>query len=159
MQEALKLSSDTDMHDWFLERDAKMPQVILNDKLMTDALLGTLPIKTEHSYSLNSDGDSIPDSPISLQNKMEGKSIIPKHTYQCVRWKKCNTQIFFEVIIIYFYALISLSPKLLSLIEQVSCLSQIYIIYVCIYMYYLFLFAIFKISFAIFNNAIISIND
>lgn len=73
MQEALKLSSDADMHDWFLERDVKMPQVILNDKLMTDALLGTLPIKTEHSYSLNSDGDSIPDSPISLQNKMEGK--------------------------------------------------------------------------------------
>lgn len=82
MQEALKLSSDADMHDWFLERDVKMPQVILNDKLMTDALLGTLPIKTEHSYSLNSDGDSIPDSPISLQNKMEGKSM-----YFCIYLK------------------------------------------------------------------------
>lgn len=65
-------ATDTDMHDWFLERDVKMPQVILHDKLMTDALLGTLPIKTEHSYSLNSDGDSMPDSPNSLQNKMEG---------------------------------------------------------------------------------------
>lgn len=59
------------MHEWFLERDVKMPQVILHDKLMTDALLGNLPIKTEHSYSLNSDGDSMPDSPGSLQNKME----------------------------------------------------------------------------------------
>lgn len=32
---------------------------------MTDAALGTRPIKTEHSYSLASDGDSLPDSPIS----------------------------------------------------------------------------------------------
>ena len=73
MQEALHRSSDTDMPDWFMERDVRMPQVIIHDKLMTDALLGTLPIKTEHSYSLNSDGDSMPDSPGSLQNKMEGK--------------------------------------------------------------------------------------
>ncbi|KAK9721975.1 Basic region leucine zipper [Popillia japonica] len=42
-----------------------MPTVILHDKLMTDAALGTRPIKTEHSYSLASDGDSLPDSPIS----------------------------------------------------------------------------------------------
>lgn len=77
MQDALKLSTDTDMHDWFLvERDVKLPQVILHDKLMTDAVLGTLPIKTEHSYSLNSDGDSMPDSPGSLQNKMDGKFLI-----------------------------------------------------------------------------------
>lgn len=63
------------MNDWFMERDMpKVPHVILNDKLMTDALLGTLPIKSEHSYSLNSDGDSMPDSPGSnLENKMEGK--------------------------------------------------------------------------------------
>lgn len=60
------------MNEWFLERDVKMPQVILHDKLMTDALLGTLPIKTEHSYSMNSDGDSMPESPSSLQNKIEG---------------------------------------------------------------------------------------
>lgn len=60
------------MNEWFLDRDVKMPQVILHDKLMTDALLGNLPIKTEHSYSLNSDGDSMPDSPGSLQNKIEG---------------------------------------------------------------------------------------
>lgn len=58
------------MHDgWLMERDAKMPQVILNDKLMTDALLsGGQPIKTEHSYSLKSDGDSMPDSPCSLHD-------------------------------------------------------------------------------------------
>ncbi|KAG4069692.1 hypothetical protein HA402_002271 [Bradysia odoriphaga] len=69
MQET-QLTSDTYMHDWFPERDVKMPQVILHDKLMTDALLG-IPIKTEHSYSLNSDGDSMPESPRSLKTKME----------------------------------------------------------------------------------------
>ena len=72
MQETLKMSTDSDMQEWFLERDSKLPHVILNDKLMTDAILVTLPIKTEHSYSLNSDGDSMPDSPGSLQNKMDG---------------------------------------------------------------------------------------
>lgn len=61
--------------DWF-DRDIRMPAVILNDKLMTEALPGTLPIKTEHSYSLNSDGDSIPDSPRSLQNKIDGQYCI-----------------------------------------------------------------------------------
>uniref|UniRef100_A0A1B0CJU7 BZIP domain-containing protein n=1 Tax=Lutzomyia longipalpis TaxID=7200 RepID=A0A1B0CJU7_LUTLO len=71
MQDALKLSSgDPELSDWYLDKDIKMPQVILHDKLMTDAL-GTLPIKTEHSYSLNSDGDSLPDSPGSLHNKMD----------------------------------------------------------------------------------------
>ncbi|XP_059608785.1 cyclic AMP response element-binding protein A [Phlebotomus argentipes] len=71
MQDALKLSSgDPELSDWYLDKDIKMPQVILHDKLMTDAL-GTFPIKTEHSYSLNSDGDSLPDSPGSLHNKMD----------------------------------------------------------------------------------------
>ncbi|XP_055854285.1 cyclic AMP response element-binding protein A [Episyrphus balteatus] len=69
--DTLKLSTDSDMTDWFLERDVKMPAVILNDKLISDALLGTLPIKSEHSYSLNSDGDSMPDSPKSLHTKMD----------------------------------------------------------------------------------------
>lgn len=70
----MKLSTDSDMHDWFLERDVKDAAVILNDKLISDALLnGTLPIKSEHSYSLNSDGDSLPDSPHSLHTKMDGK--------------------------------------------------------------------------------------
>lgn len=73
MQDQLKLSADPDMQDWFLDRDSKIPQVILNDKLMTDAIIGSLPIKTEHSYSLNSDGDSVPESPNSLNNKMDGK--------------------------------------------------------------------------------------
>uniref|UniRef100_A0A1A9VKV5 BZIP domain-containing protein n=1 Tax=Glossina austeni TaxID=7395 RepID=A0A1A9VKV5_GLOAU len=60
------------MNDWFLERDVKDATVILNDKLISDALLnGTLPIKSEHSYSLNSDGDSLPDSPGSLHTKMD----------------------------------------------------------------------------------------
>ncbi|XP_030570647.1 cyclic AMP response element-binding protein A [Drosophila novamexicana] len=70
--ESLKISSDHDMHDWFYDRDVKDPTVILNDKLISDALLnGTGPIKTEHSYSLNSDGDSLPDSPKSLQAKID----------------------------------------------------------------------------------------
>lgn len=73
MQEALNLNADTDMNEWFMERDIKMPGVIYHDKLISDALLGQTPIKSEHSYSLNSDGDSIPDSPRSLQNKIDGK--------------------------------------------------------------------------------------
>ncbi|XP_055593435.1 cyclic AMP response element-binding protein A isoform X2 [Uranotaenia lowii] len=77
MQDTLKMSSYGDMQDW-MDRDSKLPPVILNDKLMTDAIIGGSgmpPIKTEHSYSLNSDGDSIsdtlPDSPHSMQNKMD----------------------------------------------------------------------------------------
>lgn len=73
MQEALNLSTDTEMADWLMDRDVKIPGVIYQDKLISDALLGCQPIKTEHSYSLNSDGDSIPDSPHSLQNKIDGK--------------------------------------------------------------------------------------
>jgi cyclic AMP-responsive element-binding protein 3 len=73
MQDTLKLTTDADMHDWFLERGDGRSGVILNDKLMTDAILATFPIKTEHSYSLTSDGDSMPDSPNSLQNKMDGE--------------------------------------------------------------------------------------
>lgn len=72
MQDALQLSTDTDMIDWHIfDRDHKNT-VIYQDKLISDALLNQ-PIKTEHSYSLNSDGDSIPDSPRSLQNKIDGK--------------------------------------------------------------------------------------
>ncbi len=83
MQEA-QLTSDTYMHDWFPERDVKIPQVILHDKLMTDALLG-IPIKTEHSYSLNSDGDSMPESPRSLKTKMEGKEHLFSFQYPSMR--------------------------------------------------------------------------
>lgn len=32
-------------------------------------------LQTEHSYSLNSDGDSVPDSPNSLQSKIDGKHL------------------------------------------------------------------------------------
>lgn len=81
MNESLKLTS-TDINDWFMECDAdvddhKIPHVILNDKLMTDALFGTVvvPIKAEHSYSLTSDGDSMPDSP-SDATKIEGKHML-----------------------------------------------------------------------------------
>ncbi|XP_050080419.1 cyclic AMP response element-binding protein A isoform X2 [Anopheles maculipalpis] len=75
LQDTLKMSNYPDIQDW-MDPNSKLPPVILNDKLMTDAIIGTcMPIKTEHSYSLNSDGDSlpdtIPDSPHSLQNKMD----------------------------------------------------------------------------------------
>lgn len=78
MNEPLRLSP-ADVTDWFMECDNaggehKIPHVILNDKLMTDALLGTIPIKTEHSYSLTSDGDSMPDSPSGT--KIEGEFIM-----------------------------------------------------------------------------------
>ncbi|XP_019865565.2 cyclic AMP response element-binding protein A isoform X2 [Aethina tumida] len=63
--EVLRLQS-SDMTEWsYLDR--VMPGVVLHDRLMTDAALGTRPIKTEHSYSLASDGDSLPDSPIPHQ--------------------------------------------------------------------------------------------
>lgn len=69
MQEVLRLNSSGDLTvEWLLEKEG----VVIHDKLMTDAALGTRPIKNEHSYSLASDGDSLPDSPIS-NNKMDGK--------------------------------------------------------------------------------------
>ena len=43
-----------DLPDWFMDRganDRQVLHVILNDKLMTDALLCGAPIKREHSYS------------------------------------------------------------------------------------------------------------
>lgn len=72
MQDVLRVNAAGDLTvEWnFLEKD--LPGVVLHDRLMTDAALGTRPIKTEHSYSLNSDGDSLPDSPIS-SHKMDGK--------------------------------------------------------------------------------------
>lgn len=79
MNESLKMSlASQDISEWFMDCEAdtdsqKIPHVILNDKLMTDAIFGTVPIKTEHSYSLTSDGDSMPDSP-SDTSKIEGKN-------------------------------------------------------------------------------------
>jgi cyclic AMP-responsive element-binding protein 3 len=72
ISEAFKMATDPDLEWTATILDVK-PQVILHDRLMTDAALGTVPIKSEHSYSLTSDGDSIPDSPLSLDNKMDGK--------------------------------------------------------------------------------------
>lgn len=69
MQEVLRLNASGDVEWSYMEKD--IPAVIIHDRLMTDAALGTRPIKTEHSYSLASDGDSLPDSPIS-HNKLEG---------------------------------------------------------------------------------------
>lgn len=68
MQEAL--DDEADMQEWFL-KDTKST-VVLHDRLMTDAALGALPIKTEHSYSLNSDGDSAPTSPAGMHTRVDG---------------------------------------------------------------------------------------
>ncbi|XP_072390655.1 cyclic AMP response element-binding protein A isoform X1 [Diabrotica undecimpunctata] len=65
MQEVLKMQSGDMTIEWSYLPSKDLPGVILHDRLMTDAALGTRPIKTEHSYSLTSDGDSLPDSPTS----------------------------------------------------------------------------------------------
>ncbi|XP_073962620.1 cyclic-AMP response element binding protein A [Choristoneura fumiferana] len=56
------LDEDEEMSDWLIERESKSG-VVLHDRLMTDAALGAVPIKTEHSYSLHSDVESAPPSP------------------------------------------------------------------------------------------------
>lgn len=68
---AFHLDSDVDMAEYFPFMDR--PGVVYQDKLISDAMLTNVPIKSEHSYSLNSDGDSTTDSPHSLQAKIEGK--------------------------------------------------------------------------------------
>lgn len=64
MHEVLRTENSPDMVvEWsLLDRDPMLPTVVLHDRLMTDAALGNLPIKTEHSYSLSSDGESLQDS-------------------------------------------------------------------------------------------------
>ncbi|XP_065345994.1 cyclic AMP response element-binding protein A isoform X1 [Cloeon dipterum] len=64
--ESVMCDFNTDGTDWpstGAEFDMKIPGVVLHDRLMTDAALGAVPIKTEHSYSLASDGDSRSESP------------------------------------------------------------------------------------------------
>lgn len=56
------LDDDVEMTDWLVERESKSG-VVLHDRLMTDAVIGSAPIKTEHSYSLHSDVESSPPSP------------------------------------------------------------------------------------------------
>uniref|UniRef100_A0A1B6G2A8 BZIP domain-containing protein n=2 Tax=Proconiini TaxID=565685 RepID=A0A1B6G2A8_9HEMI len=55
--------------DWSSALLDVKPQVILHDRLMTDAALGTVPIKSEHSYcSLTAGTDSPPDSPLKMED-------------------------------------------------------------------------------------------
>lgn len=79
MQDSLHFDSDVEMNQLYTTMDfpfdSKLPGVVYQDKLISDALLSNVPIKSEHSYSLNSDGDSTTDSPHSLQNKIEGNLI------------------------------------------------------------------------------------
>ncbi|CAH1131445.1 unnamed protein product [Ceutorhynchus assimilis] len=62
MREVLKLHGDGEV-EWTFMEAKDIPGIILHDRLMTDAALGTRPIKVEHSYSLSSDGDSLTNSP------------------------------------------------------------------------------------------------
>lgn len=72
MHDVLRVTGSNDLTlEWSI-LDKEIPTVILHDKLMTDAALGTRPIKTEHSYSLASDGDSLPDSPMSSK-RIDGR--------------------------------------------------------------------------------------
>ncbi|XP_074032273.1 cyclic AMP response element-binding protein A isoform X2 [Leptinotarsa decemlineata] len=63
MHDVLKMQSGDMTIEWSYISSKDIPGVILHDRLMTDAVLGTRPIKTEHSYSLTSDGDSLSSSP------------------------------------------------------------------------------------------------
>lgn len=74
MQDVLRTENSPDMVvEWsLLDRDPMLPTVVLHDRLMTDAALGTLPIKTEHSYSLAGDGESLQESD-SLTHTKIGK--------------------------------------------------------------------------------------
>ncbi|XP_044761224.1 cyclic AMP response element-binding protein A isoform X2 [Coccinella septempunctata] len=71
MQDVLRLHSSGDLSIEWTQCDKEIPAVIIHDKLMTDAAFGHTtmlrPIKNEHSYSLNSEGGSLPDSPQSLR--------------------------------------------------------------------------------------------
>lgn len=72
---------------WFTSdsRDMKPSPVVLHDRLMTDAALGSLPIKNEHSYSIESDGDSGPSSPVTA---VDGELTYFQYN-KCIA--RCNT--------------------------------------------------------------------
>merc|ERR1712172_430654 len=70
-----------------------MGTLVKNDRLLTDSLpmAGETPVKHEHSYSLEtkgmaSDGDSIPDSPLSLNDDMESEC------FPCIPMKSATGQ-------------------------------------------------------------------
>lgn len=73
--------------------NTKMGMLVKNDRLLTDSLpmAGETPVKHEHSYSLEtrgmaSDGDSIPDSPLSLHDDMESEC------FPCIPMKNASGQ-------------------------------------------------------------------
>ncbi|XP_047003678.1 cyclic AMP response element-binding protein A-like [Schistocerca americana] len=84
LETGMDVFRDADDPDWGCGLLDARPHVVLYDRLMTDAALGAAgaPIKSEHSYSLASDGDhdhdhdaadadSPPDSPLSLDRVMD----------------------------------------------------------------------------------------
>ncbi|XP_037959460.1 cyclic AMP response element-binding protein A [Teleopsis dalmanni] len=66
--ETLKISSEHNISDWFADKDIKDT---FYDKLISDALLNGIPIKAEHSYSLNKEGISCSVVPKILLNKSD----------------------------------------------------------------------------------------
>lgn len=72
IEEALKVEDDCWSADGLL--DVK-PQVVLHDRLMSDAVLGgNVPIKTEHSYCtriFNADDDNSQDSNSATLHKIQ----------------------------------------------------------------------------------------
>ena len=73
MTEVFKVAVDDDWNPTTGLLDVK-PQVILHDRLMTDAALGNIPIKTEHSYCSLTTSSSEVDSPPNSPLKMDGKT-------------------------------------------------------------------------------------
>lgn len=71
MTEVFKVAADDDWNPTTGLLDVK-PPVILHDRLMTDAALGTIPIKAEHSYcsltTSSSEVDSPPNSPLKMDD-------------------------------------------------------------------------------------------
>ncbi|XP_044761223.1 cyclic AMP response element-binding protein A isoform X1 [Coccinella septempunctata] len=92
MQDVLRLHSSGDLSIEWTQCDKEIPAVIIHDKLMTDAAFGHTtmlrPIKNEHSYSLNSEGGSLPDSPQSLRK--DGNSTVAKGSVKTEKHKIQN---------------------------------------------------------------------
>lgn len=67
MHEVFKVQGD---EEWSAALLDVKPQVILHDRLMTDAALGTAPIKTEHSYC-SSPAASPPNSSLDMEGTLQ----------------------------------------------------------------------------------------
>ncbi|XP_050296155.1 cyclic AMP response element-binding protein A isoform X2 [Anthonomus grandis grandis] len=71
MPDVLRLHSGENGDEWSFIEAKDIPGIILHDRLMTDAALGTRPIKAEHSYSLSTDIDSQPETSKQAHSKVD----------------------------------------------------------------------------------------